>query len=226
MKLKILIILIVTLGYMMVTIVNKAASSPVPYNTPTYTGAPIDGQNPPHAVDIDGKPIPESSAEQPSKPIIFAKDSPNKSYGEFKRTAAFDHNKHTTSLTHSIDGKTLTACVECHHTEQPSAPKGQEYLKRFERKEVLTAQQLETSKEPVKSCRVCHWQDSTPKTAEFPPPMDITYPKETGKAVLKGPLTNMIAYHTNCLECHRVAKKRDPKLKPPTVCGDCHVKKT
>ena len=220
MKSKLLGILVLTL----LCLTALALSSPT--SSPLFTSArserPLDGTNPPHAVDIDGKTIPESSATQPDKPIILAKDSKDPKWGEHKPEAAFDHAKHH-DLTHTLDGKTATACVECHHTEQPSAPSNQPYLKRFERKAVLTAEQLESSKEPVKSCRNCHWQEATAATAEFPP-KSIKYPKETGKPP-SGKLTNDNAYHTNCLGCHDVAMKRDPKLKAPQACGDCHVKK-
>ena len=209
MKLRFLVILVVAMGCLSVAVAYNAASS-------------FDGTNPPHAVDIDGKVIPESSATQPDKPIILAKDSKDPKWGEHKPEAAFDHAKHH-DVTHTLDGKTATACVDCHHTEQPSAPSNQPYLKRFERKAVLTAEQLESSKEPVKSCRVCHWQEATAATAEFPP-KSIKYPKEMGRPP-SGKLTNDNAYHTNCIGCHDVAMKRDPKLKAPQACGDCHVKK-
>src|SRR2546430_14601361 len=84
----------------------------VAYSTTT----PPDGTNPPHAVDTDGKPIPESSATQPGKPIILSKDMPrdDPKYGELKPAAAFDHSKHNTDMMHTVDGKTLTTCVYCH----------------------------------------------------------------------------------------------------------------
>ena len=184
----------------------------------------LDGTNPPHAVDTDGKIIPESSATQPDKPIILSKDSKDPKWVELKPEAAFNHTKHNTSATNTLDGKTLTNCVECHHTEQPSAPADKPYLKRFERKAVLTAEQLETSKEPVKSCRTCHFQEATEATAEYPP-KSVKYPKEMGRPP-SGTLTNDNAYHTRCLTCHDAAMKRDPKLKAPQGCADCHVKKS
>jgi len=183
----------------------------------------FDGTSPPHAVDTAGKVIPESSATQPDKPIIFSKDSKDPKWGECKPEAAFDHTKHNTDLKHAIDGKNFNACVYCHHTDQPSASAGQPYLKRFERKEVLTAAQLESSKELVKGCRNCHFQEATEETAEFPP-KGVVYPKETGKPP-SGKLTNDNAYHTKCISCHETAMKRDATLKAPTGCGDCHVKK-
>jgi Class III cytochrome C family len=193
--------------------------------------AAFDGTNPPHAVDTDGKAIPESSATQPDKPIILAKDIPkdDPKYGELKPEAAFDHAKHNTDPLHTMDGKTLTACVECHHTEQPSAPAGKPYLKTFnpKRTEVLTVAQLETSKEPVKSCRACHFQKKPPPAEQ--PPKSVKYPKDVAKLMgddESGELDNSNAYHLRCITCHSVATDRDPKLKAPKGCPDCHIKKT
>lgn len=177
----------------------------------------------PHAVDISGKAIPPSSATQPDKPIILAKDSQDDIRGEFKPEAAFDHTKHSTDTKHSLDGMSITACVECHHTAQPSAPVGQEYLKKFERKETLTAKELESSKEPVQSCRTCHLQENAEETDEYPP-VSVTYPKSTKKPP-SGKLYNNIAYHINCNSCHSAVKKRDLNTKAPQGCDDCHSTK-
>jgi cytochrome c553 len=190
----------------------------------------FDGTNPPHAVDTDGRVIPESSATQPCKPIIFSKDIPvdDPKYGELKPEAAFDHTKHNTDVMHTLDGKTLTLCVECHHTEQPSAPSAKPYLKRFDRKEMLTVEQLEKSKEPVRSCRVCHYQKASKPSDEFPP-KSVKYPKDIAKVMGQpesGTLTNDTAYHLRCITCHDAATRRDPKLKAPLGCPDCHIKKS
>ena len=187
-------------------------------------GAPaaiMDGTNPPHAVDIDGNVIPNESTTQPSKPIILAKDSESKD-GELKKEAAFDHAKHSTDPQYSVDGKTVAACADCHHTDQPKAPAGQEYLKKFERKEMLTAAELEKSKQPVKSCRTCHFQASAEPTDEYPPD-SISYAKEAGKVATKDKIINEEAYHLNCNTCHEAARKRAPKS--PKACADCHVQK-
>jgi len=146
MRLRSFIALAVTLVCLAMAVVYNPSLS----NALIKSDAPFDGTNPPHAVDTAGKAIPESSATQPDKPIILGKDSNDPKWGELKPEAAFDHTKHNTDVKHTLDGKTLTACVYCHHTEQPSASGGETYLKRFDRKEVLTAAQLETSKEPVK----------------------------------------------------------------------------
>src|SRR6266568_1575377 len=151
MKLKLPVTLLLTLGCLVVAV--------------AYTTASFDGTNPPHAVDTDGNAIPESSATQPAKPIILSLDIHDDKYGEMKNPdAAFDHSKHNTDVKHTLDGVTLTNCVYCHHTEQPSASGGETYLKTFKRTAVLTAAQLDSSKEPVKSCRACHFQKSTPAT--------------------------------------------------------------
>jgi cytochrome c553 len=223
MKIKLLIVVIVMLGYLAVTVVNHSAASRVPSDRSTNSAVPPDGVNPPHAVDTAGRALPEESTTIPDKPLILAKDSTDPKWGEHKPEALFDHTKHSTDPKYSRDGKTVNACVECHHTEQPSAPPGQPYLKKFMRKEVLTAKQLEASKQPVKSCRACHFQPATEETDEFPPE-SVTYPKDTGMPP-SGKLTNDVAYHTNCNTCHETAKKRDPMVKAPQTCGDCHVKK-
>lgn len=251
MRLKLFVVLVVTLGYLTVLLAcnrtptasltqdsntkansnaaaNTNSAAPGSSNTTASSNAAppaTDGGNPPHAVDTSGHVIPNASATQPDKPIILAKDSENTkaNSGELKPEAAFDHVKHSTLPEYSLDGKTVAACVDCHHTDQAAAPKGQEFLKKFERKETLTAKQLEASKEPVKSCRACHFQASAEETDEYPP-KSVTYPPEMNRPP-SGKLTNEIAYHLNCNTCHDTAKKRDPKTKAPQACADCHTAK-
>src|SRR5919201_31993 len=57
--------------------------------------------------------IPKESKEQPKK-VKLATDSLDDKWGE----VAFDHENHTIK-NYTPDGKTVTACVECHHTDQP-----------------------------------------------------------------------------------------------------------
>ncbi|HEX8495177.1 MAG TPA: cytochrome c3 family protein [Pyrinomonadaceae bacterium] len=203
------------------TTTNTANANTANTNTSAATTAATSSSTTAHAVDIDGNVIPDESAVQPLKPIILAKDSESKD-GELKREAAFDHVKHSTDPNYSVDGKTIAGCADCHHTDQPKAPAGQEYLKKFERKEILTTAELEKSKQPVKSCRVCHLQGSAEPTDEYPPD-SITYAKETGKVATKDKITNEEAYHLNCNTCHDAARKRAPKS--PQACADCHVQK-
>jgi hypothetical protein len=227
MKLKLIVLLIAGLGYLGVMACNTAppTTALVSNSTTTAPASPIapDGVDPPHAVDTSGKAIPESSATQPDKPIILAKDSDDPKSAELKPEAAFDHVKHSTLPAYGADGKTISACIECHHTDQPAAAKGMEFLTKFERKEVLTTKQLETSKEAVKSCRACHLQASAEETDDYPP-KSVSYPKEMNRPP-SGKLTNDIAYHLNCNTCHDATKKRDPKTKAPSTCTDCHTKK-
>lgn len=198
-----------------------ANSNMPPATTPTTSGTSSG-----HAVDIDGKAIPDASTVQPLKLIILAKDSESKD-GELKKEAAFDHVKHSTDAKYSADGKAVVGCADCHHTDQPKAPAGQDYLKKFERTEMLTTASLEKSTVPVKSCRVCHLQSSAEPTEEYPPP-SIEYPQGSGKKATKDVITNEEAYHLNCNSCHDQAvkdKTRATPAKAPQACADCHTQK-
>src|SRR2546421_2105055 len=103
--------------------------------------------------------LPRESKEQPKK-VKLAADSLDDKWGE----VSFDHENHTLK-NYNPDGKTLTACVVCHHTDQPK-----ENLKSplvtSERNVILTADLLkDAAAGPVKSCRNCHLQagdDSKP----------------------------------------------------------------
>jgi uncharacterized protein YxeA len=152
--------------------------------------------------------------EQPKK-VMLAKDSQSDKYGE----AAFDHETHSTKP-YSIDGKSVIACVECHHTDQPAASL-KPPLKTSERKVVLTAEALKAPDAVgVKSCRACHLQVGD-DSAEMP---TVTYEGKTTPTKLN----NEIAYHKNCNVCHDAAIKARPALKGKIPgdqdCGMCHVK--
>ena len=220
---KLTIVLAALFSYLLLTFAcnDTANRRAALINRSAPPAAALDGTNPPHAVDIDGKALPEESTTQPTKPLILAKDSEAKD-GELKKEAAFDHVKHSTDPNYSVDGKTISGCADCHHTDQPKAPAGQEYLKKFVRKEMLTAAELDKSKQPVKSCRACHFQASAEATDEYPPD-SINYSKEAGKAATKDKIINEEAYHLNCNTCHEAARKRAPKS--PHACADCHTQK-
>jgi hypothetical protein len=203
-----------------------AANTPNANTAAAATPAAASSTNP-HAVDIDGKAIPDQSTAEPTKPIILAKDSEDAKNGEMKKEAAFDHAKHSTDASYSVDGKAAVGCAECHHTDQPKAPAGQEYLKKLERTEMLTSEGLKKSTQAVKSCRVCHFQASAEPTDEYPPD-SITYAKGSGKAATKDKILNDEAYHLNCNTCHDQALKNKTRAKPakaPAACADCHVQK-
>src|SRR2546425_7701091 len=57
--------------------------------------------------------IPKESKEQPKK-VKLDTNSLDDKWGE----VAFDHETHSTK-NYNPDGKTVTGCVVCHHTDQP-----------------------------------------------------------------------------------------------------------
>ena len=59
--------------------------------------------------------IPKESKVQP-KEVVLSKDSQSDKYGE----VPFNHETHSTK-NYSVDGATVLACVECHHTDQPAS---------------------------------------------------------------------------------------------------------
>jgi len=156
--------------------------------------------------------IPKEGKTQP-KQVVLGKDSQSDKYGE----VAFDHETHSTKP-YSPDGKTVLACVECHHTDQPASAL-KPPLKTSERDVVLTAALLAAADaKPVKMCRGCHLQagdDSAPL------PM-ITYPDKPAPTKLN----NEIAYHLNCNVCHDKAIAARPALKGKAPgsndCVPCH----
>ena len=183
----------------------------------------VDGETPPHAVYTDGSKVPSSSASQPDKPIIFSKDSNDPKWGECKPEAAFDHTKHNTDPKHAMDGKNFNACVYCHHTDQPSASGGEPYFKKFERKAILTAAQLDSSKEPVKGCRNCHFRKPPRKPPSSHPKawsiqkLPASHHQENSRTT--SPIVR------SAFPVTRSSKQARPSLKGPTGCADCHVKK-
>src|SRR6266550_7767998 len=95
---------------------------------------------------------PKESKEQPKK-VKLGIDSLDDKWGE----VSFDHETHSLK-SYNPDGKTVTSCVFCHHTDQPK-----ESLKpplvTSERTVALTADVLkDPAAPPVKICRACHLQ--------------------------------------------------------------------
>ena len=164
------------------------------------------------ALQTASQEIPKESKTQP-KEVVLDKDSQSDKYGE----VPFNHENHATKM-YSVDGKSVLACVECHHTDQPAkalvAP-----LKTSERDVALTAKLLEAAgAKPVKGCRACHLQagdDSAPIPS-------VTYPSKT----VPTKLTNEVAYHTNCNICHDKVLAARPTLKGKVFgsndCLPCH----
>lgn len=155
---------------------------------------------------------PKESKVQP-KEVTLGKDSQSDKYGE----VPFNHENHS-AKNYNIDGKTVIACVECHHTDQPvSALKPP--LKTSERDAVLTAALLQAADaKPVKSCRTCHLQAGD-DSATIP---TVTYEGKTTPTKL----TNEVAYHMNCNTCHDKAIAARPALKGKVPgsndCVPCH----
>jgi len=156
--------------------------------------------------------VPKESKTQP-KEVVLAKDSQSDKYGE----VSFKHENHATK-NYSVDGKSVLACVECHHTDQPASAL-KPPLKTSERPVVLTAALLQAADaKPVKACRACHLQagdDSAPLPT-------VTYPDKPAPTKL----TNEVAYHTNCNICHDKAIAARPALKGKVPgsndCLPCH----
>jgi hypothetical protein len=161
---------------------------------------------------FNSQEIPKESKTQP-KEVVLDQDSQSDKYGE----VPFNHENHATK-TYSPDGKTVLACVECHHTDQPAAAL-QAPLKTSERTEALTAKLLEAADaKPVKTCRACHLQAGD-DSATIP---SVTYAGKTTATRL----TNEVAYHTNCNICHDKAIAAQPALKGKVPgsndCLPCH----
>ncbi len=153
--------------------------------------------------------VPKESKVQP-KEVVLGKDSQSDKHGE----VPFNHENHAIK-SYSVDGKSVLACVECHHTDQPTAGL-KPPLKTGERDVLLTAAVLAAAdSKPVKSCRACHLQAGD-DSAPMPTITEADKPAPTK-------LTNENAYHRNCNLCHDKAIAARPDLKAKKVPGsnDC-----
>ena len=138
----------------------------------------------------------------------------------------FSHVNHATK-NYSIDGTKPVGCVECHHTDQPSAEAAKHPpLKTAypaDRTSTLTAETAKDPKTPkVESCRACHAQEGDkPKIGDAIP--EVTYEGDTDPTVL----TNEEAYHRNCNGCHDAAVEARKIKTAPTnnECIKCHTGK-
>ena len=156
--------------------------------------------------------IPKESKIQP-KEVVLGQDSQSDKYG----TVAFNHETHSLKP-YSIDGKSIIACEECHHTDQPASAL-KPPLKTAERDVVVTTAVLAAADaKPVKSCRVCHLQDGD-DSAPMPVIKYADKPAPTK-------LNNEVAYHLNCNICHDKAIAARPALKGKIPggndCLNCH----
>ncbi|MDX6613412.1 MAG: Class cytochrome family [Blastocatellia bacterium] len=156
--------------------------------------------------------IPKESKTQP-KAVVLSKDSQSDKYGD----VGFNHENHSVKM-YSPDGKTVLACIECHHTDQPAAGL-KPPLKTSERDVVLTAAILQAAdSKAVKTCRACHLQAGD-DSGTIPA---VQYPDKPAATKL----TNEIAYHVNCNLCHDKAIAARPALKGKVPgsndCLPCH----
>lgn len=157
---------------------------------------------------ISSRITPQENKTEP-KEVTLLKDSQSDKYGE----VPFNHENHATK-NYSIDGKSLIACTECHHTDQPTSAL-KPPLKTSEREAVLTAALLQSAdSKGVKKCRDCHLQSGDDSKA-IP---TVAYPDKPAPTKM----TNELAYHNNCNICHDQAIKARPELKPkPPGSNDC-----
>ncbi|SMC21158.1 Class III cytochrome C family protein [Desulfacinum hydrothermale DSM 13146] len=65
--------------------------------------------------------------------------------------------------------------------------------------------------DPVKKCEECHNEPTIRGEKRLAP--------EQQKLNLK------LAFHNNCIKCHRKVKKENRKTKAPTTCSKCHPRK-
>ena len=159
--------------------------------------------------------IPKESKEQPKK-VKLDSDSLDDKWGE----VAFDHETHSLK-SYNPDGKTVTSCVFCHHTDQPKESL-KPPLTTSERPVALTADVLkDAAATPVKACRACHLQAGDDSK-------QLPVVTRDGKQLK---MDNENAYHINCFECHDAAIKAKPELaakisgSDPKGCAKCHVAK-
>ena len=154
------------------------------------------------------------AASEIEKKFQLAMDSQDE-HGE----ADFDHDSHAYK-NYSPDGKSVMACTECHHTNQPkSALKPPDKTSTSDTALTLAAFQ---AGQKVQNCRTCHFQDgNVPDGKEMP---QATYTVD-GNSVTKD-LNNQLAYHINCNTCHDAALAARPELKSkPGFAGskDCMI---
>ena len=129
---------------------------------------------------------------------------------------AFDHENHA-EKNYSADGKSVVACIECHHTDQPKSALKLP-LVTSERDEIMTMAAYQKSSQKVSTCRSCHYQDGEVPDGKTMPVL------KKGERDIK--LDNKEAYHRNCNDCHDAAARLRPevlKTKGFARSNDCFV---
>lgn len=131
--------------------------------------------------------------------FILGQDSRAEREGE----VPFNHDTHAFEK-YSPDGRSVIACVVCHHTDQPKAAL-MAPLKTSQREEPLTLAVYQKSSQKVSHCRDCHFQDPNDEGKKSP---TATY--DDGKTKT---LDNKLAFHINCNDCHDEAFRLRSELK-------------
>lgn len=138
----------------------------------------------------------------------------------------FSHANHATK-NYNIAGTGPIACTECHHTAQPASEAAKHPpLKTAwpaDRTTTLTKELLANDPNSVGhiACRNCHSKaGTTPVTLPAIPEI-----KASDSAAIVT-LTNQLAFHRNCANCHAEVLKNRKDIKGPTPqqCTKCHVK--
>lgn len=151
--------------------------------------------------------------------IILAQDG---KLGKVK----FNHANHATK-NYNIAGTGPIDCVECHHTAQPASEAAKHPpLKTAwpaDRTTTLTKELLANDPNSVGhiACRNCHARaGTTPITLPAIPEI-----KASDSAAIVT-LTNQLAFHRNCANCHADVLKNRKDIKGPTPqqCTKCHMK--
>ncbi len=137
----------------------------------------------------------------------------------------FNHLDHITK-NRGADGTSQLACVDCHHTAQPTA----EAVKHpphktawpADRTTTLTAELLEKDGNALgAACRDCHAKtDAKPKLLPAIP--QVKFEGSAEPTIM----TNQQAFHRSCGSCHDDVAKKKPDTTAPTSkkCMVCHKK--
>lgn len=179
-------------------------------NTPTATATNTPAAAAPaNTATTTGTASTSAGGKKIRKMFMLSMDSLSE-YGE----SPFDHESHA-EKNYSPDGKSVVACVECHHTDQPKSVL-KPPLFTSERDEVLTMAVYQRSSQKVSGCRDCHFQDGNVPEGKIMPTAN------------KKDLNNQLAYHINCNTCHDAAARLRPEVKTrkgfatSKDCAVCH----
>src|SRR5262249_26393125 len=143
--------------------------------------------------------VPAREGKKPPETIVLSKES---RLGQ----VIFNHLKHVTE-NRSADLTKPIACVECHHTAQPSS----EAVKHPPQKTVWPADRATTltmdllAKDPNALAAVC--RDCHARSGEKPKLLPEIPQVKFEDAAEPTDMTNQQAYHHNCGDCHDAVAK-------------------